>query len=131
MNERDISSLNRTLKINFPMDELAVYMHGSELDDKAVPILANSLSILGLPLRGGACRPFALFLTRISPPPASRYFPAGARSMFPEWTPRLASTSRCSITAAATRTNTTCTSGCGGRRFRGWSCSSYRNTFRG
>ena len=32
------------------MDELAVYMHGSELDDKAVPILAKSLSILGLPL---------------------------------------------------------------------------------
>ena len=50
MNERDISSLNRTLKIHFPMDELAVYMHGSELDDKAVPVLAKSLSILGLPL---------------------------------------------------------------------------------
>ena len=48
MNERDISSLNRTLKIHFPMDELAVYMHGSELDDKAVPILTKSLSILGL-----------------------------------------------------------------------------------
>ena len=32
------------------MDELAVYMHGSELDDKAVPILTKSLSILGLPL---------------------------------------------------------------------------------
>ena len=50
MNEKDISSLNRTLKIHFPMDELAVYMHGSELDDKALPILAKSLSILGLPL---------------------------------------------------------------------------------
>ena len=50
MNERDISSLNRTLKIHFPMDELAVYMQGAELDDKAVPILAKSLSILGLPL---------------------------------------------------------------------------------
>ena len=50
MNEKDISSLNRTLKIHFPMDELAVYMHGSDLDDKAVPILAKSLSILGLPL---------------------------------------------------------------------------------
>jgi len=50
VNERDISSLNRTLRIHFPMDELAVYMHGSELDDKAVPILAKSLSILGLPL---------------------------------------------------------------------------------
>lgn len=50
MNERDISSLNRTLRIHFPMDELAVYMHGSELDDKAVPILTKSLSILGLPL---------------------------------------------------------------------------------
>ena len=32
------------------MDELAVYMHGAELDDKAVPILAKSLSIVGLPL---------------------------------------------------------------------------------
>ena len=32
------------------MDELAVYMHGSDLNDKAVPILAKSLSILGLPL---------------------------------------------------------------------------------
>ena len=50
MNERDISSLNRTLKIHFPMDELAVYMQASELDDKAMPILAKSLSILGLPL---------------------------------------------------------------------------------
>ena len=50
MNERDISSLNRTLKIHFPIDELAVYMHGSELDDKAVPVLTKSLSILGLPL---------------------------------------------------------------------------------
>ena len=50
MNERDISSLNRTLKIHFPMDELAVYMHGSELDDKAVPILVKSLSVLGLRL---------------------------------------------------------------------------------
>ena len=50
MNERDISSLNKTLKIHFPMDELAVYMHGSELDDKAVPVLTKSLSILGLPL---------------------------------------------------------------------------------
>ena len=50
MNERDICSLNRILKIHFPMDELAVYMHGSELNDKAVPILAKSLSILGLPL---------------------------------------------------------------------------------
>ena len=50
MNERDINSLNRTLKIHFPLDELAVYMHGSDLDDKAVPILAKSLSILGLPL---------------------------------------------------------------------------------
>ena len=32
------------------MDELAVYMQGSELDDKAVPILTKSLSVLGLPL---------------------------------------------------------------------------------
>ena len=50
MNEKEISSLNKTLTIYFPMDELGVYMHGSELDDKAVPILAKSLSILGLTL---------------------------------------------------------------------------------
>jgi hypothetical protein len=50
LNEKDISSLNRTLTIHFPMDELAVYMHGSELEDKAMPILAKSLSILGLTL---------------------------------------------------------------------------------
>ena len=50
MNEKDISSLNKTLTIYFPMDELAVYMHGSELDDKAIPILAKSLSTLGLTL---------------------------------------------------------------------------------
>ena len=50
MNEKDINSLNRTLTIHFPMDELGVYMHGSDLDDKAVPILAKSLSILGLTL---------------------------------------------------------------------------------
>ena len=48
MNEKDISSLNKTLTIHFPMDELGVYMHGSELDDKAVPVLAKSLSLLGL-----------------------------------------------------------------------------------
>ena len=50
MIEKDISLLNRTFSIHFPMDELGVYMHGSELDDKAVPILAKSLSILGLTL---------------------------------------------------------------------------------
>ena len=50
MNEKEISSLNKALTIYFPMDELGVYMHGSELDDKAVPILAKSLSILGLTL---------------------------------------------------------------------------------
>ena len=50
MNEKDISSLNKTLTIHFPMDELGVYMHGSELNDKAVPILAKSLSTLGLTL---------------------------------------------------------------------------------
>lgn len=50
MNEKEISSLNKTLTIYFPMDELGVYMHGSELEDKAVPILAKSLSILGLTL---------------------------------------------------------------------------------
>ena len=50
MTERDSSALNRTRKTHFPINELAGYMHGSELDDKAVPILAKSLSILGLPL---------------------------------------------------------------------------------
>ncbi len=50
MNEKEISLLNRTLTIHFPMDELGVYMHGSGLDDKAVPVLAKSLSILGLTL---------------------------------------------------------------------------------
>ena len=50
MNEKDISSLNKTLTIHFPMDELGVYMQGSDLDDKAIPILAKSLSILGLTL---------------------------------------------------------------------------------
>ena len=50
MNEKDINSLNKTLTIHFPMDELGVYMHGSELDDKAVPVLSKSLSILGLTL---------------------------------------------------------------------------------
>jgi len=48
VNERDISSLNKTLSIYFPMDELNVFMHGSELEDKAVPVLAKSLSTLGL-----------------------------------------------------------------------------------
>ena len=50
MNEKDINSLNKTLTIHFPIDELGVYMHGSDLDDKALPILAKSLSILGLTL---------------------------------------------------------------------------------
>ena len=50
MNEKDISYLNESLTIHFPIDELGVYMHGSELDDKAVPILTKSLSILGLEL---------------------------------------------------------------------------------
>ena len=50
MNEKDISSLNKTLTIHFPIDELGVYMHGSDLDDKAVPVLVKSLSILGLTL---------------------------------------------------------------------------------
>ena len=50
MNEKDISSLNKTLAIHFPLDELGVYMHGSELDDKAIPILAKNLSTLGLKL---------------------------------------------------------------------------------
>ena len=51
MNEKEISLLNRTLTIHFPMDELGVYMHGSELDDKAIPVLAKSLSTLGLTLQ--------------------------------------------------------------------------------
>ena len=50
LNEDDINSLNKTLTIYFPLDELAVYMNGSELDDKAIPVLAKSLSILGLTL---------------------------------------------------------------------------------
>ena len=50
MNEKDISSLNKTLTIHFPIDELGVYMHGSDLEDKAIPSLAKSLSILGLTL---------------------------------------------------------------------------------
>ena len=50
MHEKDISSLNKTLTIHFQQDELGVYMHGSELDDKAIPILAISLPILGLTL---------------------------------------------------------------------------------
>ena len=50
MNEKDISYLNKTFTIHFPIDELAVYMHGSELDDRAVPALTKSLSILGLPI---------------------------------------------------------------------------------
>ena len=50
MNEKDINSLNQKLTIHFPIDELAVYMHGSELEDKAVPILTKSLSKLGLQL---------------------------------------------------------------------------------
>ena len=50
MNEKEISYLNKTLTIHFPMDELGVYMHGSGLNDKAVPVLAKSLSILGLTL---------------------------------------------------------------------------------
>lgn len=50
MNEKDINFLNKTLTIHFPLDELGVYMHGSELDDKAVPVLAKSLSLLGLTL---------------------------------------------------------------------------------
>ena len=50
MNEKDINFLNKTLTIHFPLDELGVYMHGSELDDKALPVLAKSLSLLGLTL---------------------------------------------------------------------------------
>ena len=42
MNEKAINSLNKTLTIHFPIDELGVYMHGSELDDKAVPVLAKA-----------------------------------------------------------------------------------------
>ncbi len=50
MDQNEINSLNKTLTIQFPMDELAVYMHGSNLNDKAMPTLSKSLSILGLPL---------------------------------------------------------------------------------
>ena len=50
LNEDDINSLNKTLTIHFPLDELAVYMNGSELDDKAIPVLIKTLSSLGLQL---------------------------------------------------------------------------------
>jgi len=50
LNEDDINSLNKTLTIHFPLDELAVYMSGSELDDKAIPVLIKTLSSLGLQL---------------------------------------------------------------------------------
>ena len=50
MNENDIMALNKTLSIQFPLDELAVYMHGSELNDKAMPSLTKALSRFGLEL---------------------------------------------------------------------------------
>lgn len=50
MNGDDIIALNKTLSIQFPLDELAVYMHGSELNDKAIPILTKALSRFGLKL---------------------------------------------------------------------------------
>ena len=50
MNEHDINSLNKTLTIHFPLDELAVYMNGSDLDDKAIPVLIKTLSSLRLQL---------------------------------------------------------------------------------
>ena len=50
MNENDVNSLNKNLKIHFPLDELAVYMKGSGLDDKAIPVLMKSFSNLGFQL---------------------------------------------------------------------------------
>ena len=50
MNEDDINSLNKKITIHFPLDELAVYMNGSELDNKAMPVLIKTLSSLGLQL---------------------------------------------------------------------------------
>ena len=50
MNENDVNSLNQNLKIHFPLDELAVYMNGSGLDDKAIPVLMKSFSNLGVQL---------------------------------------------------------------------------------
>ena len=51
MDESNINELNKKFCIHFPVDELAVYMHGSELDTKAIPDLKNRLSILGIPLK--------------------------------------------------------------------------------
>ncbi len=48
MNEDDVNSLNKKLKIHFPLDELAVYMNGLELDDKAIPVLIKKLPSLGI-----------------------------------------------------------------------------------
>ena len=50
MNEDDINSLNKKITIHFPLDELAVYMNGSELEHKAMPVLIKTLSSLGLRL---------------------------------------------------------------------------------
>tara|TARA_Y200000002_G_scaffold326032_1_gene288422 strand:- start:194 stop:655 length:462 start_codon:yes stop_codon:yes gene_type:complete len=50
LNEDDINSLNKKITIHFPLDELAVYMNGSELDNKAMPVLIKTLSSLGLQL---------------------------------------------------------------------------------
>ena len=50
LNENDINSLNKILTIHFPLDELAVYMNESQLDEKAMPNLMKTLSRLGLPL---------------------------------------------------------------------------------
>ena len=48
MNEEDVNSLNKTLTIHFPLDELAVFMNTSELDDKAIPVLIKTLPSLGV-----------------------------------------------------------------------------------
>ena len=50
LNENDVNSLNKTLTIHFPLEELAVYMNGSGLDDKAIPVLIKTLSNLGVQL---------------------------------------------------------------------------------
>ena len=50
MSEDELNALNKTLTIHFPLDEIAPYMNGAQLDEKAVPILIKTLSRIGLPI---------------------------------------------------------------------------------
>ena len=50
MDTNDISSLNKILTIHFPLDEIAIYMNGSQLNERAMPNLIKTLSRFGLPL---------------------------------------------------------------------------------